>query len=104
MRALEACREDWHDHQRQQAMAAEHDTHGNLIRHDRARDFRRTFGTGTGAMFRYFRQPWATRRRYATPELLEWWAYHGQTTFEQWALGHGFRRKFLLAARRRGRA
>lgn len=104
MRALEVCREEWHDHQRQAVRAAEQATRGNLIRPSKRRDFDRSFGFSEGGLCRLFRSPRRARERYATPELLEWWARNGHTTFEQWAIASGFRRKFLTEARRAGRA
>lgn len=98
------CREEWHEHQHMAVHRAQTDTMGNLVRRDRSREFARVFGNTWGGYCRWFRSSRKVRERYATPELLEWWARNGHTTFEQWALAAGFRRKFLLAARRAGRA
>lgn len=105
MRALEVCRDQWHANQLRTMQHAEAETRGVLLNPAMRREFDRAFGLSSYGVLRgLFLSPWPIRRRYASPELVEYWRRHGHITFEQWALGAGFRRKFLLEARRAGRA
>lgn len=101
MRALEQCRESWRDYQLGNALRAEHECHGYLVRPEMRTEFSRRYGEGIGALARMFRRPWRERSRYATPELIRWGDRNGHTTFEQWAYHAGFRHKFLIQAKAR---
>ena len=104
MRALDVCRDEWRDEMDRQYERAEEACNGVLLNKKHLYEFRIKFGMDSWAVRKIlFRSASHIANRYASEELLRYWETHPKTTFEQWAYHAGFRHKFLLQARRRGR-
>lgn len=102
MRALAACREEWHElidvHFRQ----AEEACRGSLIRPELRTEFRTKFGMGTWTVRRIlFCSSAPTANKYASDELREFWRYQPRISFAQYAWDKGFRHQFLRVEKRR---
>lgn len=101
-RSLDLCRDEWRDLVEVQMRQAEEACHGVLLNREHLWEFRSRFGVSQATVQRMlFRSAAHIAERYASEELLRWWAYNPRVTFEQYAWNAGFRHKFLRQANRR---
>lgn len=102
MRALDACRDEWHNLVDVQYRQAEEACRGTLIRPDLRFEFRTRFGMSTTAVRRIlFCSSAPIADKYASEELRDFWRYQPKVSFAEFAWNSGFRHQFLRIEKRR---